>query len=709
MTFPALLSFTASLCGCGLAAFTLYRDRRSFAARIFAIGLLFLSAEALLSGLSSQALSYSGVMEWQRLRLFASALLPGIWLVFSLSFARAKTREELFAWRWAVSLVGLVPLVLVSAFPQALFIDLATIDITSRWLLGLGWAGYVFSLVFVLSTVLIFVNLERTLRASTGSIRWQIKFMILGVGGLFAIRLYTHSQILLFSYVNTTLENLNAGALIVASGIILLGLIRAPRLPVQVYLSPLLLYNSLTVLIVGIYLLVVGVLAQLVSYIGGDPTLPLQTFVVFLALLGLAAVLLSDELRLRCKQFVNRHLRRPQYDYRQTWTAFTQQTASLLDIRVLCETAAKMVSSTLGVGSVSIWLVDETQQYLSLGGSTVFSEAQARTLKITTLDMSTLLRHLLEHGLLVDSASASFEYQSPNSPPHAHAKHYSDLWQEVYRDAQARYGIALSSGGQCLGMITCNDKMTNEPFSMEDQDLLKTMADQTASSLLNLKLSLQYVKTKELEAFQTLSIFFLHDLKNLASTLSLTMQNLPVYYEDPEFRGDALHVMNNSVDKINTMCQRLSVLTSQLELQRTEADLNSLITRTLADLNGAIQASLTQELLPLPSLNLDEEQFQKVLVNLVLNANDAVKSEGTIHIKTQQNNGWAILSVCDNGCGMSAEFVERSLFRPFRTTKSKGLGIGLFQSKMIVEAHQGRLEAESEEGTGTIFRVLLPT
>ena len=256
----------------------------------------------------------------------------------------------------------------------------------------------------------------------------------------------------------------------------------------------------------------VGVLAQLVSYIGGDPTLPLQTFVVFVALLGLAAVLLSDELRLRCKQFVNRHLRRPQYDYRLVWTAFTQHTASLLDIRVLCETAAKMVSSTFGVGSVSIWLVDDTQQHLSLGGSTVFSEAQARALKITTLDVSHLLSHLLKHGMPVDwtptSTNTSLEDERPDSHPSPPTEDNPDLWQDVHREAQAQYGIALSSGGQCLGVMTFNGKLTNEPFSVEDQDLLKTMADQTASSLLNLKLSLQYVKTKELEAFQTLSIFF---------------------------------------------------------------------------------------------------------------------------------------------------------------------------------------------------------
>jgi signal transduction histidine kinase len=98
----------------------------------------------------------------------------------------------------------------------------------------------------------------------------------------------------------------------------------------------------------------------------------------------------------------------------------------------------------------------------------------------------------------------------------------------------------------------------------------------------------------------------------------------------------------------------------------------------------------------------------KVVTNLVLNARDAVSPAGEIRIETAQSNGWVILTVSDNGCGIAPEFLSRSLFRPFQTTKKNGLGIGLFQSKMIVEAHKGRVQVESQPGKGTTFRIILP-
>jgi signal transduction histidine kinase len=104
----------------------------------------------------------------------------------------------------------------------------------------------------------------------------------------------------------------------------------------------------------------------------------------------------------------------------------------------------------------------------------------------------------------------------------------------------------------------------------------------------------------------------------------------------------------------------------------------------------------------------DREQLQSVIMNMLLNARDAVGSRGQVIVRTDQGDGWAALSVSDNGCGISPEFLRDSLFRPFQTTKKKGLGIGMFQSKMIVEAHQGSIQVKSELGIGTTFRIMLP-
>jgi signal transduction histidine kinase len=207
-----------------------------------------------------------------------------------------------------------------------------------------------------------------------------------------------------------------------------------------------------------------------------------------------------------------------------------------------------------------------------------------------------------------------------------------------------------------------------------------------------------------------MSAFLVHDLKNTASALSLTLRNLPVHFNDPAFREDALRAIGKAVDHINGLISRLTSIKEGLRINSVEGDLNQLVAKTLESLGTgtAGDVEVVTDLIDLPKLSFDPEQIKKVLINLLLNAKEAVGAGGRIEVSTASRNGWAVVTVADNGCGMSPEFLDRCLFRPFQTTKKKGLGIGMFQSRMIVEAHRGKLEVESEQNKGTVFKVLLP-
>ena len=104
---------------------------------------------------------------------------------------------------------------------------------------------------------------------------------------------------------------------------------------------------------------------------------------------------------------------------------------------------------------------------------------------------------------------------------------------------------------------------------------------------------------------------------------------------------------------------------------------------------------------------VDRDEMRKVALNLIVNAMDATSDGGTIAVEVGRD-GDAFIRVSDNGCGISEDFLLNELFSPFKTTKNKGLGIGLYQCRQIVEGHGGRIEVASEPGKGSVFTVWVP-
>ena len=696
MSFGFLLSLFSALMAGGIALASACRAKPTVPHWSFAAGMAVLAFESFCFGLAGDGLLADTTAYWQSIALCAMSLLPGIWLLFSVTYSRGNYRQFLSKWGLALCASFLLPIGLVAGFRSQLVV--ISPDNTGKWLLRLGTPGLALVLIFLLSSVLVVMNLETTFRASVGTMRWRIKFMVLGLGVLFAARAYTSSQLLLFHSIHPPLQQLNSGALLLACLLILRSLFRTGHFEVSVFPSQSVLHNSLTIFLAGAYLIIVGVLAKLVAFLGGDASFERKAFLVLVSLVLLTVLLLSDRVRLYTKRFVSRHFQRPLYDYRTVWRTFAESTAECVEQTDLCGRVVKLVSEIFQALSVSIWLIDEKKEKILFGASTSLSRADAGNLTLSPADAAEVISALSHHPDPIDIDSSNEVWAAALRRSHPYE----------FREGGNRACVPLIAAGDLLGILVLGDRVGGVTFSIQDFDLLKSASDQAAASLLNIELSHRLSQAKQLEAFQAMSAFFVHDLKNTASTLSLMLQNLPIHYQDPKFREDALRGISKTVDHINDLISRLTVLRHDLDVKASECDLNELISETLKGQDKIPGIELVKQFDQIPKVRVDRSQIQRVLTNLVLNAREALPCGGKIRIETSQRNGWAVLAVADNGCGMSPEFMSGSLFRPFSTTKKKGIGIGMFHCKMIVEAHHGRIEVESELGKGTAFRVLLP-
>jgi putative PEP-CTERM system histidine kinase len=693
-SLDVIISSVAAAFAVLLAGIVAIRDRKSFANKSFITGLLLLSLVEVFGGLSTVNHTSFEILYWQKTRLILLGLAPGVWLLFSLSFAVHDYRGILKKWRYLIGAFFAVPIVII-------VLPLPVLDDPPPDLLHyipLGYSGKIFYAFILICSVVILGNLERTLRASTGRIRWQIKFIIIGTGTICAAWVYSASQALIYSAINLSLSILNPIALLLACCLFAWGIARSSFLDVEVYLSRTAIQYSLTAFLASIYLVVLGLLAFRVQLLDAQQPLPLEALIVLLALAALSMLLLSDRLQERLKRLITRHFKRPIYDYRKAWMELTENTNSLLDANELCTAVARIISKTFSILSVNIWLCDESKTALSLAGSTVFSSQQATDLGRSG-DVVAQLLSVFENDIsLIDLKQEMFDW----------ADDIMRAKPEYFAEFKMRTILPLRTGRQLVGIITLNDdRVGKAPLSLEDQDLLNAYASQLAARVLQLRLSENLRQAQEIEAFQNVSAFFVHDLKNLASRLSLTMQNLPVHFDNPEFRGDALKLIQESAAKIDTTISRLSSL-KQIEIKPSKTDLNAVLESTLRDFENSTACHVNRNLEQLPLISIDSEQIQRVIVNLMMNAHEATKGKGSIQVTTSTKDHQVILAVTDNGCGMSRQYVDKMLFKPFSSTKKRGMGIGLFHSKMIVEAHHGRIEVESEEGKGTTFRVILP-
>ena len=247
----------------------------------------------------------------------------------------------------------------------------------------------------------------------------------------------------------------------------------------DVYPSHSVLQGTVTLLLAGGYLFAIGLLGQLIAFLGGAGSFRTQAFLILPGIAGLAVLLLSERFRQNIKRFVSRHFKRPQHDFRKVWLLFTQRISGILDRDSVCSVAAKLISETFNVLSVTIWRVDEQDERLVFGASTALNARDALADKRELSPQFTA-------PLAIRKIARPFDLEQLNED---WAENLKRATAAQFRKGGNRICLPLSAGERWLGCAILADRVNGLPYTVEELDLLKCIGDQIAAALLNLRLT----------------------------------------------------------------------------------------------------------------------------------------------------------------------------------------------------------------------------
>ena len=681
MSFSNIISIFSILASATVALFMFAKNRKGIPNIAFALGMLSIGTIEF-GDLMTFREPYNMLL-YKKVSLVAESLLPGLWLLFSLTYSRKNFKENPAFWK-TVFFISALPFLLVIFLPLHAFFY--SPDIETERMMFLGDTGYYFYLFILIYAILTMINLEGTLRSSSGSIRWRIKYMIIGVGGIMASVIYYYSYALLYRSIDMSLGSVSASVVILSSFLIMISIFRQTFPKEEISISRGIFYRSFTLLIVGIYLLGLGVIGAGMKYLGENFGRNLSIVIVFGGAIALITVLFSETLRRRVKVFIDKNFYKDKYDYRSQWLQFTQRISYTKSFDELLSAILDGVASAIGSKTKSLWLYD--------GASDAFYQAEplAITDSITLKGSSSLISYFKEKNWIFNANDKDYKILGEN--------------EEFLKITNALLIIPLMNNGNIMGFIVLGKSLSKGIYNYEDYDFLKTLARQATSAIMNAKLAEELAEAREMEAMGRISSFVLHDLKNLVSALSMSIENSFDNINNPEFQKDMLKTLSNTVDKMKGLIKRLSDMPKKAELNLETLNIVPLVKETVKPfLNGKtkVEVECPGQIIS----RIDREEIKKVLINLILNAVEATNG-GNVNIKISTDDSMACITVGDNGCGISEEYIEKSLFKPFHSTKKKGLGIGLYQCRRIVEAHNGSIKVKSSKGVGTEFMVYLP-
>ena len=536
--------------------------------------------------------------------------------------------------------------------------------------------------------------LEQFFRNSSEAELWATKHLCVGLGIVFAFDFFMYAEALLFRQLDRNSWQARGIVTAMAAILMAISISRTDRGEPQensqgIHLSRHVAFHSLTLMASGIYLITMSLAAYFIRYLGGSWGGVLQITFLCAAGLTLVVLLFSGRIRASARVWLSKNFFSYKYDYRLEWLQFTQTLASgQNDIpENITRAVAHLVKSQAGI----LWSRTEEGRF------TIVANWEM-PLPSKEIELGGLALWLQQEGWIIDLREWR---RSPDL--------YNGLQlpAELSDISRAWLIIPLLFGERLQGILLLRESDLPQDFNWEDRDLLKVAGKQAGSHLAQFQADKALMESRQFEAFNRLSAYVIHDLKNILAQLSLMVANAQKHKHNPEFIDDMVITVSNTVTRMSKLMVQLRSGTEPAEQQ--DFELTELLEIVIAE-------SRHRE--PAPKLILDESNFtltcdrdrlQTVFGHLVQNAQEATDKNGVVTLRLLRDHGGAVVEVKDTGVGMDEDFIRHRLFKPFDSTKGlTGMGIGAFESRDFIHSLGGNIHVQSKPGSGSVFRVYIP-
>ncbi|MGD9773041.1 XrtA/PEP-CTERM system histidine kinase PrsK [Diaphorobacter sp.] len=553
-----------------------------------------------------------------------------------------------------------------------------------------GPAGY--ALVMVMLAVAGLVLVEQLFRNLPEEALWSAKPVCLGLAGLFLFDLYLFSQGVLLQGLDPDALNVRPFVHALMVPLLLLATMRHRHWIAKIRVSRKVVFHSATLVLVGLYLLFMSGVGYYVRYFGGEWGRVLQVGLVFVALVLALAFVLSGSLRARLRVFLGKHFFRYRFDYREEWLKFTATLSSHDQPQEAGRSVIRGLADMLESPAGALWLRrTDDEHYRQVARWNLAAATQ------TVDPQDELLAFIRATGWVInlqELGESSARYNHLQVP----------AWLAQY--PQAWLLVPLWQGKALLGMVLLASPRTRVEVNWEVIDLLKTAGCQAASILAQMQATEALLESRKFEAFNRMSAFVVHDLKNIVAQLSLMVKNAKRLHNNPEFQADMLMTVENSLERMRQLMLQLRQGAAS-GAASAGVDLIKVAERLAADglqRGRAVQLEVAAQVFT----RGQADRLERIIGHLLHNAFDATQADDRVWLKIDRFGSHARIEVGDEGQGMTEEFVQTRLFKPFQTTKDTGMGIGTYESFQYVQELGGKVSVDSQVGRGTVVTLLLP-